>query len=347
MSFDVLRFCFRRAPEIHKNLAENGRKWYVVFRFLSGEGFELKKLLAAAVCIAIFVGMFAGFTITASAFTDYDYVTFTATGNDPYAVFKFGSKGQNKKIDPDTVGWAAIRYRTRSQYDTDGIEYRGQLYIMPFVEPYIPITYKFTGQWETAVIDLTTVSEDTILDSKWDSEFYTTRNQIRFDPLESSRDAEEFDDDYDALVEVGAQIDIAWIAFFEKEADARSYMGREGVPYCVLGPGALSKLQSPVNNLEVERITLDTPEPGSETPTPAPTETPAVTETPEATEAPTATPTGTPQETPKDTKTEAPKDDKPSGNGSSGGKGGCGGAVIGGTAVIALAAAALVLRKKH
>jgi len=119
-------------------------------------------------------------------------------------------------------------------------------------------------------------------------------------------------------------------------------MGQDGVTYCALGPGTLSKLQTPVNNFEAERITLDTPEP---------TETPAVTETPQITEAPAATPAVNPQETQKtaeDMKTAVPEDDKPdkqSGDGSSGGKGGCGGFALAGT-VLPFAAVALIALKK-
>jgi len=80
---------------------------------------------------------------------------------------------------------------------------------MPFVEPFIPVEYKFTGQLETAVIDLTSVNEDTLLDSKWDSEFYTTRSMIRFDPLSQAGTQKNTAMSYAAQVEAGAKIDIA------------------------------------------------------------------------------------------------------------------------------------------
>ncbi len=319
----------------------------------------MKKILAVIAAVTILASIFAGFTISASAFNEYyDYVTFTATGDDPYAVFKFGSKGQYKKIDPDVVAYAVVRYRTRSEKDNEGEYYKGQFYIMPFDEPFIPIEYKFTGQWETVVVDLLTVSDDTMLDSKWDSDHYTTRNMIRFDPLESSRDAENNADEYDAEVDAGAEIDIAWIAFFEKEEDAKNYWGQESVtPYCVLGPGALAKLQQPINNLEVTRHTLDTPEPGHETPTPEPTETPVVTETPEPTEPPTQVPTAEPTEVPTDAPTqgaektpEAEPTAKPvetQNNSGSDDNGGCGTVIGGGIALAAAAALVLLIRKKH
>ena len=304
----------------------------------------MKRLLACLICLTVIAVMAAGLSLSAFAFDEYyDYVTFTATGDDPYAVFKFSSTGNNKKIDPDSVTWAAIRYRTVSKTDSDGEYYTGQLYIMPFLEPCIPIEYKFSGNWETAVIDLLEVNDFTALDSKWNSEFYTTRSEIRFDPLESSRDPEMYSDEYDAEVIEGASIDIAWICFFENEADAKAYTGREDTPYCVLGPGALSKLREPVHNLKVERHQIDTPEPGHETPTPSPTPeptpTPVPTDTPVPTEKPTEAPTGAPEtvstEAPENVATEAPA-----------GNTGCGGAAAGGWALISLAAAAFILRRK-
>lgn len=312
----------------------------------------MKKFTAVLLSLAIVALMIAGFSMSAFAFDEfYDYVTFTATGDDPYAAFKFGNSGKNQSIDPDTVIWAAVRYRTVSEKDTDGVLYHGQFYIMPFVEPCIPIEYKFTGNWETVVVDLLTVSDDTRLDSKWASEFYTTTNKIRFDPLESSRDPEQISDEYDPAVESGAKIDIAWICFFENEEDARAYTGREDTPYCVLGPGALSNLKYEQHNIEVERHKIPTPEPGKETPTPSPSPEPTptleVTATPE--------PTDTPAPTDAPTQTEAPSETDGSGDSggdtgakpSDSGDKGCGGVALGGLAIAAAAVFAVVLKKKN
>ncbi|MCR5693770.1 MAG: hypothetical protein K6G89_02220 [Clostridia bacterium] len=69
--------------------------------------------------------------------------------------------------------------------------------------------------------------------------------------------------------------------------------------------------------------------------TPAPTEPPTATPEP-PTDAPTDAPVETPTNAPEVVATEEPKKDN-----------GCGGFAFGGAALIALAAAALVIRKKH
>ena len=345
------------------------------------EGFELKKLLAVVISLSMLIALFAGLSVTVEAFDEkYDYVTFTALGDDPYAVFKFGGKGQYQEIDPDIIGWASIRYRTITEYDTAGVHFKGQLYIMPFVEPYIPIEYNFTGEWETVIVDLTMVSDDTYLTSKWDPAYYTSLDCIRFDPLESDRDPESAGDEDMPKVPEGAKIDIAWVCFFEKEEDARAYTGTETVPYCVLGPGALSKPKSPSNNIKAERTKIETPEPVetatpdasavTETPEPteengstaAPTEQATAVATAEATEIPTdalgTDPTPTPEicepalDTPEPQANEptgapdAGKTAEPAGNDKKDGNG-CGGAVSGVCALFALAATAAVIKKKH
>ena len=214
----------------------------------------MKKFLAIVLSLSLLTVLASGLMINAAAFDEKtDYVTFTATGDDPYSVFTFGSSGANQVIDADQVSWCAIRYRTITEKDSEGNPLRGQLYIMPFLEPYVPVEYVFSGEWETAIIDCTDVSDETILASKWNSDYYTTVNQIRFDPLESGRNAEDYGNESAPVVEAGSQIDIAWICFFENEEDARAYTGTESTPYCVLGPGALSKLQTPNLNLTVER----------------------------------------------------------------------------------------------
>ena len=193
------------------------------------------------------------------------FARFVAEGNDPYGTLRFSSAGKNSTIDPDTVTWAAIRYRTEAQYDDTGVEYTGQFYISPAAEPCIPIKYEFTKKWETAVVDMTSVNESTSLDSKWDSSSYTSPATIRFDPLEPDRDSEDTSqDDVNGQVIAGDYIDIEWIAFFEKEEDARAYTGKEDTPYCLLdmesfrGLSGTNKLSvSVVSGGEVEA----TPEP--------------------------------------------------------------------------------------
>lgn len=194
----------------------------------------LKKLSLLVAAVMIVTMLFAALPAFAEEEV-FDYVRFTAEGNDPYASFAFSNEGNNTDIDPDTVTWAAIRYRTGSQYDSTGVEYTGQFYISPAAEPCIPFKYNFSGNWETVIVDLTTVSEATYLDSKWDSFSYTDTAHVRFDPLEPDRDSEDTSlDDENGQVNTGDYIDIAWIAFFEKEEDAKAYTGKEDTPYCIL-----------------------------------------------------------------------------------------------------------------
>ena len=154
----------------------------------------MKKIFAA---ILVFVMLAAVAAIPAYAAEDFPYAHIVASGNDPYAEFEFNSGGNNSSIDPDAVKWAAVKYRTVTETDSTGVQLIGQLYISPAVEPFIPLKYEHTRQWEILVVDLTSVSEKTELASKWDSKNYTANSKIRFDPLESNRDAEAQDGDND------------------------------------------------------------------------------------------------------------------------------------------------------
>ncbi len=215
----------------------------------------MKKFLAILISLALLAGLLlSGMSFSfAEEADEADYVRFTATGNDPYASFKFSSEGKNTTIDPDTVTWAAIRYRTISQFDNTGVPFKGQLYVSPAAEPFIPVTYNFSMQWETVIVDCTSVSESTSMSSKWDSSAYTQRTNIRFDPLESDRDAEAALSSDNAYVSDGDQIDIAWLAFFENEADARAYTGKEDTPYCIIDAASLM-IGSGGNNISAERF---------------------------------------------------------------------------------------------
>ena len=118
-----------------------------------------------------------------------------------------------------------------------GVQLIGQFYISPAVEPFVPIKYNHTKQWETLVVDLTSVSQKTSLESAWNSTKYTAVDSIRFDPLESNRDAEAQDGENDeARVQDGDSIDIAFIAFFDNEEDAKAYDGSQDTPYCIILP---------------------------------------------------------------------------------------------------------------
>ncbi|MBO4326416.1 MAG: hypothetical protein J5950_04015 [Clostridia bacterium] len=209
---------------------------------------------------------------------ELEYVHFIATGNDPYGSFHYVLDGDNTTIDPDEVVWAAIRYRTVSQYDSTGVEFKGQLYVVPPAEPCIPVTYVFSGEWETAIVDLTSVSANTELDSIWDSTSYVNVDLVRFDPLEPDRDSEKDDESLpQGKVKKGDCIDVAWIAFFDNEYAARTYTGREKTPVAILDADSLSSITNAYHLIATklsEMAVLPTVAPATEVPTAAPTKEP-------------------------------------------------------------------------
>ena len=194
----------------------------------------------SAVLLAAFIIMSALFLTPVSAADDFPYARITASGNDPHGTFNFSPDGKNDSIDPDTVKWASIKYRTITETDSTGVQLIGQFYIVPAMEPFVPIRYEHTQQWEITVVDLTSVSEKTSLSSVWNSTKYTNTDSIRFDPLESNRDAEAQSSATDeARVQDGDCIDIAFIAFFDNEEDAKAYDGTQDTPYCMILPDDL------------------------------------------------------------------------------------------------------------
>lgn len=195
----------------------------------------MKKITALLIAIVLIVPMLS--VIHVSAAEEFTYAHIVASGNDPYGTVNFNPDGNNTSIDPDVVKWAAVKYRTITETDNTGVQLIGQFYVNPAVEPFVPIKYNHTQQWEITVVDLTAVSEKTSLASAWNSAKYTGVDGIRFDPLESNRDAEAQDGEHDtAVVSSGDSIDIAFIAFFENEEDAKAYDGTQNTPYCIILP---------------------------------------------------------------------------------------------------------------
>ena len=245
----------------------------------------MKKLFAAILVVAMLA---AAAAIPTYAAEDFPYAHIVASGNDPYASFEFSSEGGNTSIDPDTVKWAAIKYRTVTETDSTGVQLIGQLYICPAVEPFVPLKYEHTQQWEILVVDLTSVSEKTQLPSAWNSGKYTDTSKIRFDPLESNRDAEAQDGDNDvARVEADSAIDIAFIAFFTSEEDARAYDGTQDTPYCLILPADLEWFKEDHAIADIE--TVSGKKPAAETAAETETEAASEEESEEATEAPAET----------------------------------------------------------
>lgn len=222
----------------------------------------MKKIIALT---AILVLILTAAAAAVSAADSFEYAHITASGNDPYATFNFHD---GKSIDPDTVKWAAVKYRTITEKDNTGVQLIGQFYVNPAAEPFVPVKYNHTQKWEILVVDLTTVSEKASSGSIWDSTHYSAPSQIRFDPIESNRDAEAHLDSDPAVVSNGDSIDIAWIAFFASEADAKAYDGSQNTPAALLLPEDLTKGIGANNmgSVEVKTESAASEQHGSDTP---------------------------------------------------------------------------------
>lgn len=210
----------------------------------------MKKFLSIILTIALVATFFCGFSIVSMAAEETDYVVFKAAANDPYATFSFKD---GVRINPDTVKYAAVRYRLAADTkDSKGGAYMGQFYISPAAEPSVPIMYNATGNWETSFVDCTSLLEGTTDESIWNSASYTKTDVIRFDPLESL--ARRKDGDKECNVVEGAIIDIAWIAFFESETDAKAYTGTESTPAAILDADTIFNSVKSANNLVLTLI---------------------------------------------------------------------------------------------
>ena len=213
----------------------------------------MKKITALFIAILLIASIVT--VIPVNAAEEFSYVHITASGNDPYATFTFSPDGNQDYIDPDTVTWAVVKYRTITETDNTGVQLIGQFYITPAAEPFVPVQYNHTGNWEIIVVDLTTVSEKATVASAWNSQKYTATSTIRFDPLESNRDAEAaHNEEDDAVVSDGDSIDIAFIAFFDNEEDAKAYDGTQNTPYCQLMPEDLEWYADGHNIGDIEYI---------------------------------------------------------------------------------------------
>ncbi len=127
------------------------------------------------------------------------YVTFTATGDDPY--FKFGDAHAPKGNGTD-LAYAVIKYRTTAKIgkgeffsNRSGGAHWGD------GGTHVEWTYKTDGEWHAVVIDCT---------SAWGKAANETLYAFRLDPLASGAKA-------------GDTIDIAFIRFYASEDDARAF----------------------------------------------------------------------------------------------------------------------------
>lgn len=189
----------------------------------------MKKI--SAIILAIFMLSLTLCAVPAFAAESFDYVKFTASGNDPYVNYTFDTA-----IDTSKVTWAVVKYRTVTKTDNTGVDLLGQIYVSPAAEPFVPVKWNHSQSWELIVVDLTSVSASTTLASAWTASAGTG---FRFDPIESNRDAEAASDSDTAVVSSGDSIDVAFIAFFETESAAKAFDGTGTGYAALLGPDAL------------------------------------------------------------------------------------------------------------
>ncbi len=209
----------------------------------------MKKFLVMVMTVV----MIATLAVSAMAETiEFDYARFTASGNDPYATIEFGA------IDRSVTKWAVIKYRTITEKDSTGVAIRGQLYAKA-AEPHCLITWNHSQQWETVILDLTTTFDNGATPEIWTT---TTDTTFRFDMMESNRDAVANDSADPAEIEAGSQIDIAYIAFYNSEADAKA----ETNAVVTIDAEALAGFSSG-NKVEAEVLTevIELPDPEPET----------------------------------------------------------------------------------
>ena len=184
----------------------------------------MKKVLATIITIAMLVSLFAVFSsaaepalvITPEIIADGNntfgncsaevqeeggltFAHIETTGDDPWVVLKPAQETDvaNK--------YAAIKYRTTADDSCGG----GAFYTL-IAEPHAEYDLVKDGEWHTAVCDLSvaSVANGGGANTSWNGQFN------RMDILNGA-----------PVLNPGQKIDIAWVAFFDNEADAAAYDG--------------------------------------------------------------------------------------------------------------------------
>ena len=139
----------------------------------------------------------------------FNFRTYTATGGDPFMVCTFND---GKTIDCDTMKWISVRYRLNASYASRNLKF--QLYpdaaaglgkVEPF--PYVD------GEWHDMVFSMEGVIN-------WNNTANTNRDRLRIDWIQEAQ--------------AGDQMDLAWVAVFRNEADARAYNGLQTTPAAIV-----------------------------------------------------------------------------------------------------------------
>lgn len=188
--FLSLLLIFSFCPAVHAEQSNEGEQYPCTFAYdFTGEipdvvaHFGLNELMMVEISPAATDG----------------YVTFTATGDDPY--FKFGDAQAPKGKGTD-LAYAVIKYRTTAKIgkgefftNRSGGAHWGD------AGTHVDWSYKTDGEWHAVVIDCTTA---------WGKAANETLYAFRFDPLASGAAA-------------GDSIDVAFIRFYASEDDARAF----------------------------------------------------------------------------------------------------------------------------
>lgn len=209
----------------------------------------MKKTISLLIVLTMLAAMFS---VTSFAADSFDYAHFKTTGNDPY-----GYVSLSATIDPDTVHWAVIKYKTITKSDDSGNDLIAQIYTAPrAAEPNCPVTLTHSGKWELTAFDLTTCSKTADnLPTRWTSTTAGAEwNRISFDPIEGARDAEANEGGAKGQVLADSEIDIAFIAFFDSEAKSKAFDGTGTSYAAIIDADALVAMDG-AYHLEITKMT--------------------------------------------------------------------------------------------
>lgn len=189
----------------------------------------MKKIIAIAITLAMMATLLSAF-VCVNAAEGFEYAEIIASDGDPYFYPHFQG---NVTIDPATTQWVAIKYRANSAIDGAFIE----IYASAPAAPGAHETINGDGNWNVAVFNVKDAGN-------WDSNYGSDQTRARFDPIEGGKAVD------------GAKIDIAWIAFFNNEADAQAYTGTESTAACVITPAQMLDQVGAADANNIKSITV-------------------------------------------------------------------------------------------
>ena len=186
----------------------------------------MKKIVVFVIILAMITAALMSVVHVNADEENVDYVRITAANGDPHLYAHFSD---GKSIDPDTVQWAAIKYRSVPANDGARIE----IYAAAATAPGSHENLVSDGNWNTVVFYVADAGH-------WTNEDYGDRTKVRIDPLDNL-----------AAIENGLYIDIAWAAFFKEEDDALAYTGEQETAACFVLP---ENIKEAADNGEISGI---------------------------------------------------------------------------------------------